>query len=146
MPSLYKALYCTLLFTHNIQTIQSFFLSLYIVNMVSEPLLWPSGIFMHSSATLAFTGSHCQKRVTVVKPNHYLSNLVYSSIKSSNHNYNMIDQTSPIKTQPKTVPKELSCAAQVFVCRKRATRAFMRLTSRRHALIVVPRATHAQLL
>ena len=28
-------------------------------------------------------------------------------MKSSNHNYDMIDQTSPIKTQPETVPKEL---------------------------------------
>ena len=81
--------------------------------MVSEPLLWPSSIFRHSSVALASTDSHCQKQVTAVTPNHYLSDLVYSSIKSSNHNYNMIDQTSPIKIQPKTVPKELSCALMV---------------------------------
>ena len=75
--------------------------------MVLEPLLWPSGIFWRSSATLAFIGSHRQKRVTAATPNHCLSDLVYSSIKSSNHRYDVIDQTSPIKTQPEIAPKEL---------------------------------------
>ena len=81
--------------------------------MVSEPLLWPSSIFRHSSVALASTDSHCQKRVTAVTPNHYLSDLVCSSIKSPNHSYSVIDQTSPIKIQPKTVPKELPCALMV---------------------------------
>ena len=75
--------------------------------MVSEPWLWPSGIFRHSSVALAFTISHCLKRVNVVTPNHYLSDLVYSSTKSSNHSHDVIDQTTLIKTQPKTVKKEL---------------------------------------
>ena len=78
--------------------------------MVLEPLLWPSGIFQHSFAALTFTGSHRQKRVTAITPNHYLSDLVYSSIKSSNHSYDLIDQTSPIKTQPEIVSKEVPCA------------------------------------
>ena len=75
--------------------------------MVSEPWLWPSGIFRHSSVALAFTISHCLKRVNVVTPNHYLSDLVYSSTISSNHSHDVIDQTTLIKTQPKTVKKEL---------------------------------------
>ena len=78
--------------------------------MVLELLLWPSGIFQHSFAALTFTGSHRQKRVTAITPNHYLSDLVYSSIKSSNHSYDLIDQTSPIKTQPEIVSKEVPCA------------------------------------
>ena len=76
----------------------------------SECHVSPSSIFRHSSVALASTDSHCQKRVTAVTPNHYLSDLVCSSIKSPNHSYNVIDQTSPIKIQPKTVPKELPCA------------------------------------
>ena len=86
--SLYKSLYCTLLFTHTIYRLFNFSFSHFIL------LSWYQS----------------QKRVTAITPNHYLSDLVYSSIKSSNHSCDVIDQTSLIKTQLETAPKELARA------------------------------------
>ena len=102
---------------------------------------------------LPSSNNHYQKRVTVVKPLQSLDP-IYSLIKSLNHSHELIDQTIPSKTQPKTswsefvmlqhMPPEVSMKSNRRLMRHHAPPVpLMRLHTsvlHRHALHTLPRA------
>ena len=142
IPSLYKALFCTLFYTHQ-YTDYSVILFHFIL------LTWYQS---HCSDLVVFSGVlplPSPSPVAAVRsespPSHptTLSDLVYLSINSSNHRYDVIDKTSPIKTQPETIQKKLSRARTrrpKFLPVEDALHALPRAAAKPH---VLPRASRA---
>lgn len=81
--------------------------------MVSELLLWPNDILQRSFAAIAFLVATVKRKSLSSNPTTTLSDPVYSSIKSSNYSHEVINLSTPIKTQSETTQKKKLIQAQM---------------------------------